>query len=85
MAEQWLDTTHNACREVSNEAYGLQALAQAFYLTGNTIVSGELQQASEVLLEAQKRILAAIGEYLHDQVKKDQEQTSLLIQTVLKT
>lgn len=83
MTQEWLDTIHDACRDISSEAYNLQSLARAFHLTGNASHAKELQQVVEVLLTSSREIPKAVGQHLHDQVKKDQESINALLKVAL--
>ena len=78
----WINKVHDNCAGVRGVAHELEELADSFYGTGNKDVAGQLGGLANALLRYEGGIIASIGEMLHDQVQKDQEEITNILQAV---
>jgi len=80
---EWLNTIHDYCFQLSNEAHVLLDLSEALYKVGNPQLSNDLASTAKVLEEASTKIPQAIGKHLGEDVQKSQQELGNLVTAII--
>lgn len=80
---EWLDKMHDARNSIGQCAFHLEALADAFFTTGNTVMGTRLAVVAEDLHKNSDIIHQGIGEKISEQLRDSQQATGNMLAIAL--
>lgn len=83
--KEFLDTLHAECASLVEHGRSLESLGDAFYVTGNTIVAGQLQSMGEELRRIGNDLPRAYGRKLSEDVNGSQRAVAETFKAMLST
>lgn len=83
MSKEILNKHFDATRILSEIAFQLYGMANAFKITGNEVMGEELSVIGSIIEKQTKNANQAFGEMINDRYKQSQETSGLLLKAAL--